>query len=147
MEIKQAEQKQHHDQSTKLRCLFPGSLVVVRNYCSDVRCITGTVFRKLGPITSNVDIGKGRIVKRYVDQLRQWVSSTLLAQSMPESTSQSPIADNYYYLCEVDISAPQPEPEAVLRQILRQAEQEPRYPPHQHHPPDRSINIMGEEMW
>ena len=42
VEIKQVEQK-HHDQRTKLCCLFPGSSVMIRDYHCVVRWIPGTV--------------------------------------------------------------------------------------------------------
>ena len=35
VEIKQVEQMHHHNQHTKLLCLFPGSPVMVRNYHGD----------------------------------------------------------------------------------------------------------------
>ena len=37
VEYKQAEQKQRHDQCSNLRCLFPGSLVMIRNYRGDAK--------------------------------------------------------------------------------------------------------------
>ena len=96
MEAKPAEQKQYHDQHTKLRCLFPGSPVMARNYQGDTRWIPGAVVGKLGPVTYSVhvDVGNGRVVKRHVDQLRHRNVSTSPAQTMPESK----VADNYYYL-------------------------------------------------
>ena len=59
---KQAKQKQHHDRRSKLRCLFPGSLVMVRNYHGDAKWIPGTVLKKLGPVTYSVDIEGGLMV-------------------------------------------------------------------------------------
>ena len=41
VEIKQMVHKQHHDQRTKLQCLFPGSPVMVMNYRSDIMWIPG----------------------------------------------------------------------------------------------------------
>ena len=73
VECKQAEQKQHHDRRSKLRCLFPGSQVKVRNYHGDTKWIPGTVLKKMGPVTYSVDIGDGRTVKRHIDQLLQSV--------------------------------------------------------------------------
>ena len=91
LEAKQAEQKQYHNQRTKLQCLFPGSPVMVRNYQGETRWIPGAVVRKLGPITYSVDVGNVRIVKRHVDQLRQTELSTSPAQTMPESK----VSDSY----------------------------------------------------
>ena len=63
VERKQAEQKQHHDRRSKLRCLFPGSQVKVRNYHGYTKWIPGTIVKKLGPVTYSADIGNGRTVK------------------------------------------------------------------------------------
>ena len=73
VELKQAEQKQHHDCHSKLRALFPGSLLKVKNYHDDTKWIPGTVLKKLGPVTYSVDIGDGRMVKRHIDQLQHSV--------------------------------------------------------------------------
>ena len=81
VESKQAGQKQYRDRRSKLRCLFPGSPVMVRNYHGDARWIPGTVLQKLG-VTYRVDIGNGTTVKRHIDQLRQ------KADPSPKSTSQ-----------------------------------------------------------
>ena len=54
VETRQAEQKQHNDQQTKLRYLFPGSPAMIRNYQGDTRWIPGIVVRKLGPITYSI---------------------------------------------------------------------------------------------
>ena len=138
VEVKQAEQKQYHDRRTKLRCLFPGSPVMVTNYQGDTRWIPGAIVRKLGPVTYSVDVGNGRIVKRHVDQLRQRDVSTctLPAQTMPESK----VADNYYYPVGLNTPAPQPPPDGVQIQIPRPEEPAQRYPQRQHRPPNRYIH-------
>ena len=45
VEFKQAGQKQNRDRRSRLRSLFPGSPVMVRNYHGDVRWIPGTVLK------------------------------------------------------------------------------------------------------
>ena len=63
---------------------------------------------------------------------------------MPEITLQYPIEDDSYYQYEPDTPAPQPEPDAVLRQIPKQIEEKPCYLQWQHCPEiGISINIMG----
>ena len=71
VENKPTERKQHHDQRSKLQCLFPWLLVIVRNYRGDAKWIPGAVLKKLGPVTCSVDIGDGRAVKLHIHQLRQ----------------------------------------------------------------------------
>ena len=118
VEYKQAEQEQHHDQRSKLRCLFPGSPIMIRNYHGDAKWIPGTVVKKLGPVTYSVDIGDRRTVKRHIDQLRQNVHYS------PESTS-NPI-DDYYYSYEP--VTPVQDVDPLLRTPSRSLEEEQRYP-------------------
>ena len=60
VEFKQAGQKQYRDRRSRLRCLFSGSPIMVRNYHGDVRWIPGTILQKLGPVTYSVDLGMVR---------------------------------------------------------------------------------------
>ena len=66
---KQTDQKQHHDKHVKLRDLFVGTPVMVRDYHHSHQWIPGRVLKKLGPVTYSIDIGDGRIWKRHIDQL------------------------------------------------------------------------------
>ena len=139
--MKQAEQKWSHDQRVKLRDFFPGSLVSVRNYQGDAKWIPGIILRKLGPVTYSVDIGKNRTVKRHTDQLRQRVKST---EGSSQPVSRSPTTDDFYYPYDPDVPTPRPaQPQPPLDpgpRTPRQAEEGPRYPQRQHHPPDRYIH-------
>ena len=98
---------------------------MVRNYQGD-----GVVVRKLGSITYSVDIGKGRIVKPHVDQLREKV--------VPTSSAQSQVVDDYYFPVEPD--NPAPPHELDVPEFPRQEETAHRCPQRQHRPPDRYIH-------
>ena len=154
MERKPAEQKQHHDRRSKLRCLFPGSQVKIRDYHGDTKWIPGPVLKKLGPVTYSVDIGDGRTVKWHIDQLHQSVHHS------PKSTSNA-IDDYYYYEPATPVQdvhpvpqTPPPRPLEEERRInpvlrtppvprtppTRPLEEEQRYPQRQHRPPERVIH-------
>ena len=48
---KQADQKLQHDKHTQLLSLFPGSSVMVRDYCGPNKWIPGVVVKKRGSVT------------------------------------------------------------------------------------------------
>ena len=65
----QAEQREIFDRQTSDRCFFPGAPVLVRDYRGESKWIAGTVLRKLGPVSFQVDVGTGQVWKRHVDEL------------------------------------------------------------------------------
>ena len=73
---------------------FPiDSRVMVRDYHHADKWVPGIIVRKLGPVTYQVDLGKGNIAKRHVDQLTKCFTSP-----PSDSTSeQSSIGDNFDY--------------------------------------------------
>ena len=127
---KQAEQKQYHDHHSKLRSLFPGSLVKVRNYHGYTKWIPGAVLKKLGPVTYSVDIRDGRMVKRHTDQLCQGIHHS------PKSTSNA--NDDYYYY---ELVTPVQDIDPVTQTPSPKPLQEERcYPQRQHCPPETFIH-------
>ena len=87
---KQADQKQS-------RSLFPGTPVMVRAYIGRDKWIKGIVLRKLGPVTYQVEIAHGRILKRHVDQLKFWEKSSQAIDQPRMASTDSTIADDYQY--------------------------------------------------
>ena len=134
VESKQAEQKRHHDKHVKLRCFFPGSSVMVRNYSDKDKWIPGTVLKKLGPITYHVDVGNGRVLKRHIDQLLQCPEYSQPPTLSETSSVNSPIADNFSYPDDQDTTATRPNHESVKVD-------ERRYPQRDRRPPDRFMPI------
>ena len=129
VESKQAEQKQHHDKHIKLRCLFPGSSVLVHNYNDGCKWIPGTVLKKLGPITYSVDVGNGRVLKRHIDQLLQNPELPQPPACSESSTASSPIPDDFSYPDAQDTSPTPTNHEPINME-------EHRYPQPDRHPPD-----------
>ena len=98
---------------------------MVRDYRHTDKWVPGTIVRKLGPVTYQVDLGKGNIVKRHVDQLTQ-----CFTPPPPDSTSKetSSIGDNFHY----------PETtEPLSQEPVSDSPPSPRYPQRLRRPPDR----------
>ena len=96
----QAEQKQTFDHRTKDRCFFPGSPVLVRDYRGEKKWISGMVLKKLGPVTYLVDVGKGQVWKRHVDQLRHKDGKSQQPAAAPPAGPKSSVADDDFYPSE-----------------------------------------------
>ena len=107
----QAEQKQIFDRRTKHRFFFPGSPVLVRDYRGKNKWIAGTVLRKLGPVTFHVDVGKGQVWKRHLDQLRHRGGETQQPATPPAGPTNSSSDDNDF--CPFEQDAPPPERDAA----------------------------------
>ena len=73
---KNTDRKLQHDKHTQLLSLFSGSLVMVRNYHGPNKWMPGVVKKKRRMVTYDVEVAKGRTVKRHVDQLRLRDSNT-----------------------------------------------------------------------
>ena len=134
------------------RCFFPGSPVMVRDYRGEKKWISGTVLRKLGPVTYHVDVGKGQAWKRHVDQLQHRSSEIQQPADQlrhrgseiqqPATASAGPtnssVEDEDFYPFEQD--APPPEEDAPpVGDPPRDppAERERHYPRRERHHPER----------
>ena len=67
----QATQNTPSNKHATLRSFSIGSEVMVRDFRHTDKWVPGTIVQKLGPVTYQVDIGSGNIVKRHIDQLTQ----------------------------------------------------------------------------
>ena len=113
---RQAAQKTQSHKHT-LRVFTVGSAVMVRNYRRPDKWVPGTIVRKLGPVTYQVDLGRGNLVKCHIDQL----TTRLEPPSGEHSKTDEPqtTQDDYFQY-----------PDTTDNPIQEQVD-----PPH--HPPDR----------
>ena len=134
---KQAEQKLHHDKDVKLRSLFPGTPVMVRDFCGLDKWIPGVVLKKLGPVSYSVENARGRIVKWHIDHLTPRKESPQDATTPSGIQPDSTILDSYQYPTVEETPVPQhlPEPEQSVARC---------YPQQTRHPPDR---FMASDWW
>ena len=127
VEARQAAQEKPRDKHTRLRNLLSGSSVMARDYRGTNTWVSGTIVRKLGPVTYQVNIGSGNLVKRHIDQLTQRLEAQPL---VPETTENPTVEDNFQYPAIVE--QPRQEPVVVVCQ---------RYPQRVRQPPDRLMAI------
>ena len=67
----QAHQKQHHDQHSKERHFKVGDAVFVRNFGSGPKWITGKITACRGPVSFEVELDDGKVVRRHMDHVRR----------------------------------------------------------------------------
>ncbi|XP_057674326.1 uncharacterized protein K02A2.6-like [Corythoichthys intestinalis] len=87
MFFKQEKQKQIHDRHARPRGLDKGDLVFTRNYSSGPTWIPGAVTKKTGPVSFQVTLGNGQVVRRHIDQVRG--RSSITSATAPVSPERS----------------------------------------------------------
>ena len=98
---------------------------MVCDYHHTDKWVPGTIVLKLGPVTYQVDLGKGNIVKRHVDQLIQ----CFVPQTADSKSNETPsIEDNFQYTETTE----HPSQEAIVDDPPS-----PRYPQGVRRPPVR----------
>lgn len=129
---KQADQKLHHDNHSRLCFLYPGEPVAVKDFRYQGKWIPGTIVQKLGPITYSVEVKNGQTIKRHVDHLMrpmQWntCSSSAVASDFTP--------DNFFH---PTVCNPQPNQED---QPLQEPMERCHYPQRDRHPPNRLMQV------
>ena len=135
---KQTDQKQHHDKHVKLRDLFVGTPVMVRDYHHSHQWIPGRVLKKLGPVTYSVDVGDGRIWKRHIDQLTERFGARDTPESPRDALNDD---DGFQYPAQPE---PECEPEPVREAEPARVVPPPQrrvYPQRDRRPPERLVLI------
>ena len=123
--------KKQHDKHAQPCSLFPGSLVMTRDYTGPSKWIPGMILRKLGPVTFDVETTNGRIVKRHVDQLR-FQKDSADDSDVKMTNENSDVLDNHQY--------PPSEDNTIQQDTSLHTEPPERcYPLRESHPPDRSV--------
>ena len=127
---KQATQKKHHDQHSRLRQFSAGQLVMARDFRSQDKWLPGVIQSQSGPVSYDVELENGKIVKRHVDHLRKRSVS-----AKPSTPVDSQPEDSTQGFESFNDSPPTPEsnpsPDAPVQ----------RYPQRERHPPERLMNI------
>ena len=108
MQHKQQSQKHYHDKRSRQRICEVGDRVNVKNFPTGDNWLQGTIVKVSGPLSFQVKLQDGRIVRRHVDHIIQrspqmpdkpnddWISmpdipeSTLTKQSATTSTTTPP---------------------------------------------------------
>ena len=124
---KQADQKSHHDSHSKLRYLFPGQPVMVKDFRYHNKWIPGTIVWKLEPVTYSVEVGNGNIIKRHIDHLTQRNTPS------PQPATHGTIQNDFQY---PDINVPRPSGKDPESTACR------HYPQRVRRPPDRFMLVL-----
>ena len=129
---KQAAQKKHHDQHSRLRQFSAGQLVMTRDFCSQGKWLPGVIQSQSGPVSYDVELENGKIVKRHIDHLRDrsvLTKPSTPVDSQPEDSTQG--FESFHDSPSTSTLESNPSPNAAVRQ----------YPQREHHPPERLMNI------
>lgn len=141
---KQSDQKKYHDQHSKLRQFSSGQSVMIKDFRFKNKWIPGVVVTSSGPVSYNVELEYGKVIKRHVDHLRDH-SVTPRHSPSPRFSPEGLPHDFEFFNDELSVtplptSRPEPPPNDSGRQYLQR----------EHRPPDRFVNfniLTGEEMW
>lgn len=91
-QLKQAEQ---HDNSKPLRTFAAGDQVYVKDFTTTPHSwITGTIVKATGPVSYQVELLSGLVVRRHVDAVRR--RDTQSPPSPPTDTSSQSTVDDIY---------------------------------------------------
>ena len=86
VEARQAAQKANHDQHSRFRSFAIGTSVMVKDFRHSQQWIPGTIVQNLGPLTYQVDVGDGQLLKRHIDHLAQRQVPTAKTSTTSDST-------------------------------------------------------------
>ena len=115
-----------------LRSLAIGSADMVRNYWRPYKWVPGTIVWKLGPVTYQVDLGRGNLVKCHIEQL------TKRSEPLPQEhskTDEPQTTQHDYFQYPDTTDAPNQE------QVDPLHNPPDRYPQRVREPPDRCITF------
>ena len=124
IKFKQQLQKEHYDKTAKERELTIETSVLVRNFPNDDYWLRGILKDKSGPLSFNIELEDGRIIRRHMDHIRYYKVPDLGGRESNETFSDS-----------VEVSLPQPK--VVESEIAESNPQYPRRSSKIHHPPVR----------
>ena len=129
------EQKKHHDQYSRLRQFLAGQLVMAREFRSQDKWLPGVIQSQSGPVSYDVELENGKIVKRHIDHLQDRSVPTKPStpvDSQPEDSTQGFESFN---------DSPSVTSSSTLESNLSPNAAVRRYPQREHHPPERLMNI------
>ena len=69
MHVTQPRQKEQHDRHSRMRQMEVGYAVNVRNYSRGSKWVPGTIIQETGPLSAQVELEDGSVVRRHHDQL------------------------------------------------------------------------------
>ncbi len=135
----QARQKESHDKHSKTRQFSTGQPVMIRNFLSKLKWMPGTIKGQQGPVSYEIELDDGRIMKRHVDHIQPRFPATKPNEdTQPQDPSPEIISEFEY-------------PELPSSPHIDQGASPPirRYPLRNRRPPERLMEVhilRGKEM-
>ena len=114
VQLKQEAQKKNHDTHTKHREFQIGDQVFVKEFPSGKDWLDGTITEVKGPLTYNITLSDGRVVRRHVDHIRSRTSQT---SDLPVTSDTEIPSPNIRTDSETN---PQPSEDSQLRRSIRE---------------------------
>ena len=76
VEHKQQMQKSAHDRHAKSRYFVEGDEVYARNFRSHPQWVAGKIVKITGPLSFEIELSDGRVIRRHQDHIRKHLAST-----------------------------------------------------------------------
>ena len=75
---RQEYQKQKYDSNTKNRSLQDGEKVLIRDFPPiKTKWLIGKIMHRSGPMSYNIELNDGRIVRRHIDHIRPYIGANV----------------------------------------------------------------------
>ena len=128
---KQSKQKAHHDTATEESTFTMGEPVYVKNFAPGPKWLEAVIARKTGPLSYLVELARGNVQRRHVDQvLRRTTSKPLELEqeefhTIPRGGEQT---DKPVVPPTSPLTAPTPEPIVPASEPITSSEPMPTEP-------------------
>ena len=133
---KQADQKKYHDSHSQLRQFSSGQLVMAKDFHAQNKWIPGVIVDSSGPVSYNVELQDGKVIKRHVDHLRDRSIPSKHSSSLRFLPEDEATQDFEFFNDQSSISpSPTPTNDHHANVSVR------RYPCREHRPPERFVNL------
>ena len=114
---RQSKQKDRHDLHARPRCFSVGQSVMARNFQAGAAWVPGVIVQQLGPLTYLIEVSEGRLWKRHIDQVKQYLIQGPLAEAgeldTPRSTREVPESDQGHVPETEELQEPEIQSELV----------------------------------
>ena len=111
IESRQQRQKQQHDASSRDRCFMEGDTVFVKNFQAGDKWLPGTISKRSGPVSFEVQMSNGCIRRCHQDQLKRRIVEVTMEDSIEMEIPTPPVASSNSQLpTETEPSIPVSQP-------------------------------------
>lgn len=116
---KQSQQNSAHDHHARDRVIKTGDLVYAKDFRNPKAWIPGTVVKKTGPVSAEVQLEDGQIIRRHQDHLR-------IRTAVTQETTTDALEDTQLPTMEANLAGNLDEPEAPAVEERIQPRRQPQ---------------------